>query len=86
MTEIQCQGNTLTKESKTWEERTSRMQVRMGGKRSDSKFKSRFLKESQCHPSIHLFIQKYFLSIYYVPNTILEIRNTSENKKDKNSF
>ena len=34
--------------------------------------------------SIHLAIQKYLMSIYYVPNTILE--NTSEKKKEKNSF
>lgn len=70
----------LTKELKTWGEIT-------GWKNEGEAILSLNVDFSKNVNVICLLIDsKYLLSICYVPNTILDISDVSENKRDNNSF
>lgn len=71
----------LTKESKIWGEITGRKNER------EVVILSLNVDFSKNVNVIYLLIDsKYLLSICYVPNTILDISDVSENKRDENSF
>lgn len=71
MSEMQCQVNMLTKESKIQGEVTSRIKE-CEGREVTLNLNLHFSKNVNV---IHLLIQKYLLSIYYVPNIILAPRS-----------